>query len=235
MKRFILILVLSVIALSFPSLAGADEVRMMIWHPQINTRDAETMGNIEIFIDYLNRRLTRDHITYSIVQTPEQAADYINQYSPAMGLIDRKYWRKYGRVLSSGRYWLKVYHLLKPSRPPNLFMGSVQIVPDVASKVLLKGARFESSGEKEEDFDLLGFMGLRPSKTLESSAPPPDETLLFGLFPRKSSDNISVVARFSTDIVEDDVIEDALLNMRSDHVGQETLDLLRINLFELPR
>jgi hypothetical protein len=245
MKRIIVILVLSAIALSFSPPVNADEVRMMIWHPKLNQRDAEMMGNIEIFINYLNERLRWDHITYAIVQTPEQAAEYFNQHRPAIGLVDKKYWRRYKRTILPGRIWLTASHLRRAPRPPDLFIGSEQIAPDVVSEVFLKGVRYKTYGGKEEGFDLLGFMGMRPSKAPNSSVPLTDEALveemmkvrhnlttLFGLLPSRSSGAKSFVIRFSKDIVENDVIEDALLNMNSDPVGKEILESLRIKRFK---
>ncbi|MFH0799731.1 MAG: hypothetical protein V2A66_06075 [Pseudomonadota bacterium] len=254
MKTILAILISAVFLLSFAPQVDADELNMMIWHPKIEANDIEMKKKIDIFIQYLNGKLTRDQITYTIVETPEEASKYIEESKPALGFVFQRYWTRQGHIFPSGRRWLVADHLTRPTRPPNLYVGQAPLLPDIASSVFLKGLRFkgymEHSGDPMNIFDLMrtkpaGIMGMNLglAPTVDYGKAVYDLMsimhnigAIFGLFQGKAPGIKSVVLGLSPDIPEGDkrAVEEALLHMNADPTGRDILESLYIKNFRRP-
>ena len=241
MKRAFFIVVLGIYISFLPSPLKADEIKMLIWHPDIPSHDKEWTQKVESLVDYVNQRLTSDHLTYFIAGTPERAAEILDQERPAIGIVYDRYRKRHREIISPGRPWFFAPHLLEEPKSPDLFLGSEQFLPDLASHVLLKGKRSRKQ-EKEERFDIFSFMRPMPLKGIGTPLTMTDREIvesvinlrrsIVGIFKpsprraRRSTDERSAVIRFSPDIPEGEVIEDTLLKMNSDPVGRKILQSL---------
>lgn len=238
-------MILAILWCSFPRPVNADEIRMMIWHPKIDPHNLEMMDDIEAFMGYLNGRLKSDNITYAIVQTPQEALDYFDSYNPKIGFIDRRYWKKYASSFSPGFTWLRVSYLKKPLPPPDLFVGSEELLPDLVGEVLLHGARFKRELNRRERVDILRAMGIQTPKKLNSPFLGGNDEgmddiakIISGLYgipgisPIKRRAPWSVLVQFSSDIPEGITLKESLLMMDQDPVGRDILESLRIERFK---